>query len=535
MRVSLIIVVSAWYSILRSAGARDDCKYSVVPKKCWPPEDDVDECALNPRICGDEHAICTNRRRGYLCECPEGFLPSPSINWRVDVTVCKELDKVIPGREKDKKQRVDKVLAMVRNITTEERLPLKTVSLLLDMLGDDDKQRPVKHRDDVLRSRKKLVAKLVERTSTQDSMNFTTNSTEGEILSIGPNTSLSGFPRLRIPSGRVFLDIDLLGIAKKNNGSASVILVAYRDMEDILEASLFHSKRNTTKEIISRVVSATIEDVEDANLTDLIKFTLLHNYPQKYKGVLSCVYWNGYGWEANGCRVSRTNATHTVCACEHLSTFSLISERYGKSFFAMVLDTAALVSGPVLLLLTVLTLALYRNNRQVTTVPRFHVAACLLVANPIYLTTQNIYLSDKLCIVLPGVSTYFYLCCFMWTTIEAFLLLSSTKKHRVATANVEDLPTWSRMYCLAYGMPLLITAVSAGTMSGLYGGPQCWLSSEDGFNWVFLGPTFLVLVANSVLYGRIFIILLPTLKHTDFIRTPTSERTPTRRRRNAIE
>lgn len=91
MRLCLLFAQIAFFCARMpgTADARDECKHSSTSKKCWPPEDDVDECALNPRICGDESAICTNRRRGFLCECPDGFIPSPSINWRVNVTFCK--------------------------------------------------------------------------------------------------------------------------------------------------------------------------------------------------------------------------------------------------------------------------------------------------------------------------------------------------------------------------------------------------------------------------------------------------------------
>ena len=39
---------------------------------------------------------------------------------------------------------------------------------------------------------------------------------------------------------------------------------------------------------------------------------------------LTCVYWRISAWIEDGCHVSETNSTHTVCSCEHLSTFALI-------------------------------------------------------------------------------------------------------------------------------------------------------------------------------------------------------------------
>ncbi|XP_048104547.1 adhesion G protein-coupled receptor E1-like isoform X2 [Alosa alosa] len=290
MRLRIALILATLCSIFpwcANAG-KTDCAGS--HQGCKPVKEDVDECALDPDICGDHLAICTNMHRGFHCECPDGYLPSPGINWKINVSVCTELDSMLPTK-KDKRFRVDKVLEMVRNMTS-GGLPLKTVSLLLDELADDDRKRLVKHRHEVLLSKKKLVSKLVERTSTRASKNFTTKTTEGEILSIGPNASLTGFPQLRIPSADVFLDIDLEGIAHKNNGSASVALVAYSDMQDILEVDLFSTEENTMKAIISKVVSATLEDVVNAELSNSVNFTLRHINISHVKRKLYCVYWN---------------------------------------------------------------------------------------------------------------------------------------------------------------------------------------------------------------------------------------------------
>lgn len=60
------------------------------------------------------------------------------------------------------------------------------------------------------------------------------------------------------------------------SGSASVALVAYSDMQEVLEADLFHTEENATKTIISKVVSATLEDVIDTELSTSVNFTLRH-------------------------------------------------------------------------------------------------------------------------------------------------------------------------------------------------------------------------------------------------------------------
>lgn len=60
------------------------------------------------------------------------------------------------------------------------------------------------------------------------------------------------------------------------SGSASVALVAYSDMQEVLDVDLFHTEENGTKAIISKVVSATLEDVTNTELSTSVNFTLRH-------------------------------------------------------------------------------------------------------------------------------------------------------------------------------------------------------------------------------------------------------------------
>jgi hypothetical protein len=38
---------------------------------------------------------------------------------------------------------------------------------------------------------------------------------------------------------------------------------------------------------------------------------------------LTCLYWNSKEWSPEGCSLASLTKTHVVCACTHLSTFSI--------------------------------------------------------------------------------------------------------------------------------------------------------------------------------------------------------------------
>ncbi|XP_048105012.1 adhesion G protein-coupled receptor E1-like [Alosa alosa] len=119
--------------------------------------------------------------------------------------------------------------------------------------------------------------------------------------------------------------------------------------------------------------------------------------------------------------------------------------------------------------------------------------------------------------VCSGVLHFLYLCCFVWMSIEALLLFSSVRKLRQVKPNDRAGPHWGYKLLIGYGVPLVIVAVSAGVMPDGYGSQQCWLKTDYGFIWSFLGPVCLILAGNIILFIAIIVTLQSTLKeaHSD--------------------
>ncbi|XP_042559544.1 uncharacterized protein LOC122128795 isoform X2 [Clupea harengus] len=161
-------------------------------------------------------------------------------------------------------------------------LPLETVATLLDELGDslagltqtESQDDWVEYGDAVLQATNKLVSTLVEPTMTENTRNLTTNHTEVRIDSVGPNVTLSETPTIHIKEAS--LDINLLYIANKSNGSASVALVALIYMETVLDPNLLHTETDTIKTTISRVVSISLPKTNISLLPGSFTLTLQH-------------------------------------------------------------------------------------------------------------------------------------------------------------------------------------------------------------------------------------------------------------------
>ncbi|XP_031419427.1 adhesion G protein-coupled receptor E1-like isoform X2 [Clupea harengus] len=398
-------------------------------------------------------------------------------------------------------------------------LPEQVVSEALDNLLNTNQRNLTLHGGAVLQSAEWLASTLVQPSLTNKTI--TTSATELQIVSIGPNASLTGPSQLR--TSDALLDIDLLGIAQNNDGSASVVLMSYNNMQDVLKASLFKTENDTVKTMLSKVVSIILPRTQDKTLTDGVNITFQHVNPSGPMGEVSCVYWNVSSWIEDGCQVSQTNTGFTVCTCVHLSTFALIMQtenNYHITFkgdpILEALNTVLVSIGLLFLIVAVLTFALCHFNPRVTNAARLNLCICLLLAHFLFLRTQNylhlIQPNQVLCKVLSGVLHFLFLCCFVWMSMEALLLFLSVRKLRQVKPNDRAGPHWRYKLLIGYGIPLVIVAVSAGVMPDGYGSQQCWLLTDDGFIWSFLGPVCVIITGNIILFVVITVTLHSTLK-----------------------
>ncbi|XP_052401352.1 adhesion G protein-coupled receptor E3-like [Carassius gibelio] len=140
---------------------------------------------------------------------------------------------------------------------------------------------------------------------------------------VGPQVTLEKIPRLNTTNSSV--DIDLIGIARNNNGgSAAVAFMSYNTMEKLLKPDFFNTSNDTVKTMMSTVISVTLPKTTNTKLTKPVNFTFRHIREFDPSGSLSCVYWNISKWIVDGCSVLKTNSSYTVCSCDHLSTFALV-------------------------------------------------------------------------------------------------------------------------------------------------------------------------------------------------------------------
>ncbi|KAI1886452.1 hypothetical protein AGOR_G00195900 [Albula goreensis] len=502
---------------------------------------DVDECQENSKICGP-NASCSNTMGSYTCQCDAGFIPHPKLEWEKDVTTCKDVTENLGGECEgfsEKECYLKNLLELIENTTAAELPQTTAVTLLnatlstLDQLSQpeqlsrkgrrkeqlsqtEQEETLVRFGDAILRSSEKLVSTQVETTPTQANTSIRSLALDALTFSMGPKTTLSKETQLSISNNS--MDIDLPAISKNNNGSAAVVFMTYTNMEDVLKAELFYTENDTIKTMMSNVVTASVVKTKNTTLPKPVNFTLKHQREMHPKGQLTCVYWNDSSWSVDGCEATETNTTHTVCTCAHLSTFALIMQTDKPPEDDSLLELITMVAlsvGLACLALAILTFIFCTWNPKVNNTARLNLSICLFLAHLLLLLVQKfvhlIRPLKRVCSVLAGIQHFLFLSSFVWMYLEALQLFLLVRRLREVKVIHHESVHWGYLLLIGYGIPCLVVSMSAGLFPDGYGNEQCWLKTERGFKWSFLGPVCYILTMNIILFTGVIGSLRATL------------------------
>ncbi|XP_036420796.1 adhesion G protein-coupled receptor E3-like [Colossoma macropomum] len=369
----------------------------------------------------------------------------------------------------------------------------------------------------VLEATEKLVSGLVMKTDTYYSISINLQTVDVEVFVVGPNTSLTEIPQLN--TSNAYLDIDLIGIAKNNNGFAAVAFISYTNLSNILNPSLIkHGGRD--KVFLSTVVSVILINVTNTQFTKPARITFKHFTEVHPKDHLSCVTWKGSEWMNEGQNIVQTNSTHTVVFISYPGTFAVIMqiscspEVISKDLY--LLNVVSVAVGLGFLSLTLLTFAIFRHSKM-NRMAQVNLSISLLLSHLLFLLTahflDNIYASQLVCKVVAGVLHFLFLSAFVWMFIDAVLLFISARNLTKITSNQREVLGWKSFTVIGYLIPLIIVGISAGIVPGGYGSKKCWLKIDKDFFWSFLGPVCCILGLNLILFVAIFINVTFTLKN----------------------
>uniref|UniRef100_U3KNC5 Adhesion G protein-coupled receptor E2 n=1 Tax=Oryctolagus cuniculus TaxID=9986 RepID=U3KNC5_RABIT len=493
--------------------------------------EDVDECSSGQHQCHNS-TVCVNTQGSYKCRCRQGWKPiAGSLNGRIN-TICEEIhlptwtpphgihSQTLSGF-------LDKVQALSRdfkpalaNVTIQNLM--QRVDELLESPGD---LQTLPH------SQQHCVATHLLADLEQTLQSLGKNLPQGPFTSSYPaGTELSlevqeqGVRNVTLSQSQAKMQLDWKPAWESGDTGPSVVgLVSTPGMAKLMAEApldLDHEKGAAPYEthegflqawppvLLSDVVSAFVSSRNTENLGSTVALTFSHR-PVIQEPRL-CVFWeqshSGCGhWASAGCRTESSRGDSTTCRCSHLSSFAVLMGYDGAQARDPVLRSVTRVGlalSLLCLLLAALTFLLCRTIQNTSTSLHLHLSLCLFLAHLLFLTGIDQTQPKVLCATIAGALHYLYLASFTWMLLEGLHLLLTARNLTVLNySRGGSRLTKQLLLPVGYGVPAVMVAVSAVARPQLYGTPaRCWLNSEKGFLWGFLGPVCAVFLINLAFF-----------------------------------
>ncbi|KAF7657672.1 hypothetical protein LDENG_00023270 [Lucifuga dentata] len=211
-------------------------------------------------------------------------------------------------------------------------------------------------------------------------------------------------------------------------------------------------------------------------------------------------------WSAKGCKTVLTDASHTKCLCDRVSTFAILAQQPREITMeysgvpSVTLIVGCGLSCLALITLTVIYAVLWRYIRSERSIILLNFCLSIICSNILILVGQTQTHNVGVCIMTTAFLHFFFLASFCWVLTEAW------QSYMAVTGKVRSRLIRKRFLCLGWGLPALVVAVSMGfTKTKGYGTPMyCWLSLEGGLLYAFVGPAAAVVLVNMVIGILVF-------------------------------
>uniref|UniRef100_A0A8C0YZL2 Adhesion G protein-coupled receptor E2 n=1 Tax=Canis lupus familiaris TaxID=9615 RepID=A0A8C0YZL2_CANLF len=302
---------------------------------------------------------------------------------------------------------------------------------------------------------------------------------------------------------------------------AEAPLVVEPEKQAVLHEAHKISLQEPSPVLLSDVISAFMSNKVTQNLSSPVTFIFSHHSvtagpTQK----VFCVFWehsqDGSGhWSTRGCTMVNSRDTSTTCQCTHLSSFAVLMAHYDVQEddpVLAVITYMGLSLSLLCLLLAALTFLLCKAIQNTSTSLHLQLSICLFLAHLLFLIAIDQTKIKMLCSIIAGALHYLYLASFTWMLLEALHLFLTARNLKVINYSSVSMLMKKLMFPVGYGVPAVIVAISAASRPHLYGTPtRCWLHTDKGFIWTFLGPICTIFSINLAFFLMTFWIVKKNL------------------------
>ncbi|KAM9389949.1 adhesion G-protein coupled receptor G2 [Phaethornis superciliosus] len=283
--------------------------------------------------------------------------------------------------------------------------------------------------------------------------------------------------------------------------------------------------------LISNVISSSVANLTIRNLKENITVILQNIKPNQDNSTVRCVFWDfkkngGHGgWSYEGCIVKESRVNETVCSCNHLTSFAVLTNFYGTSHLdpkeELALTFLSYIGcglSAIFLSVTLVTyIAFEKIRRDYPSKILIQLCAALLLLNLVFLLDSWIalYYKEGPCIAIAVLLHYFLLASFTWMGLEAF---------HMYLALVKVFNTYVRKYILKFcivgwGLPAVVVCLVLAVSLDSYGlittamfsvnrpDEFCWIKSEITFYTSAVGYFCVIFLINISMFIVVLIQL----------------------------
>uniref|UniRef100_A0A8C1WGX4 Adhesion G protein-coupled receptor B3 n=1 Tax=Cyprinus carpio TaxID=7962 RepID=A0A8C1WGX4_CYPCA len=202
-------------------------------------------------------------------------------------------------------------------------------------------------------------------------------------------------------------------------------------------------------------------------------------------------------WSSKGCRTVLTDASHTKCLCDRISTFAILAQQPREIAMeysgvpSVTLIVGCGLSCLALITLTVVYAFLWRYIRSERSIILINFCLSIICSNILILVGQTQTHNAGICTMTTAFLHFFFLASFCWVLTEAW------QSYMAVTGKVRTRLIRKRFLCLGWGKFSISFNPSSSRSC-------CWLSLEGGLLYAFVGPAAAVVLVNMVIGILVF-------------------------------
>ncbi|XP_073250628.1 adhesion G-protein coupled receptor D1-like [Porites lutea] len=295
----------------------------------------------------------------------------------------------------------------------------------------------------------------------------------------------------------------------------------------------FYSLGPSNKRIGSSILGSSLKPYQTGVFRENVTIVLRTLKGNEHKDSKKCVFWkwnysylNNGSWSGDGCSLVKTNGSHVVCTCNHLTNFAILinikpqelPEKHQKALtYITYIGLGISLVGETITIVAYMLL-LCSNNDQQSHV-HMNLVATLAMAQVIFLAGIDTSQDQVLCLTVAALLHYFCLSAFCWMLIEGIMLYLLIIEVYNNELNLR------LCYSFSFGIPGLLVGVTLLIAQlrkeGIYqykASRWCWLSTENYYIWSFAAPVILITSINAMVFCGVVkeMVTMPSTRSRKF-------------------